>query len=173
MGVAFDEDDFSHPFTKVTGVSHQNPDGTSRQEIISRCRKGELLRIVHEPSNKFSRTGSTMMVLRANGEQIGYLSEWRAVEARERMESGIETSAIIASLTGGKENKPTRGVNIELQCRQVAVIRPAHKQAVPPPDTRLEQIQEAVAELPRKPKSGRSAWVQFIVQVDRLFKKRR
>jgi hypothetical protein len=58
-------------WSKVAGVTHQNSDGTSRQEILKRCEARELLRLVPEPDNPVDR--DAIAVLRQNGEQLGYL----------------------------------------------------------------------------------------------------
>ena len=63
--------------TKVVGDSHVNDDGTSRQEIIARCKAGDPLRLKSEPSNRFDP--HAVAVLTRNGEQIGYLSRDRAL----------------------------------------------------------------------------------------------
>ena len=57
---------------KVVGVSKKNRDGTSRQEIISRCRQWERLCFRPEPENPVDP--NAIAVCRSNGEQIGYLN---------------------------------------------------------------------------------------------------
>jgi hypothetical protein len=37
--------------TKVAGVTQQNDDGTDRQAVIRRCRRGERVDLVPEPEN--------------------------------------------------------------------------------------------------------------------------
>jgi hypothetical protein len=53
-----------HFFTKVAGVSHENRNGTSRQEIISRCRQWEQLRFMREHENPVD--ANAVAVVRAN-----------------------------------------------------------------------------------------------------------
>jgi hypothetical protein len=72
-------------FAKVHGVSFKNDDGSSRQEIISRCKVGEELDIIPEPTNRHDR--GAMKVCRKNGEQLGY---WHA---GGRMPSDIAPNA--------------------------------------------------------------------------------
>jgi hypothetical protein len=59
-------------FTKLVGVSHTNPNGTHRQEIIARCRQWEELRFRPEPANPHDECA--VGVCRKNGEQIGHLN---------------------------------------------------------------------------------------------------
>jgi HIRAN domain len=72
-------------FAKVHGVSYNNDDGSSRQKIISRCKVGEELDIIPEPTNRYNP--DAMKVCRKNGEQLGY---WHA---RGRMPSAIAPNA--------------------------------------------------------------------------------
>jgi hypothetical protein len=60
-------------FEKIHGVTFNNDDGSSRQRVISRCKVGEELEIIPEPTNRFDR--GAMKVCRKNGEQLGY---WHA-----------------------------------------------------------------------------------------------
>ena len=60
-------------FAKVHGVSYKHDDGSSRQKIISRCKVGEELDIIPEPTNRHDP--GAMKVCRKNGEQLGY---WHA-----------------------------------------------------------------------------------------------
>lgn len=57
-------------FAQVHGITHKNADGTSRQDIIDRCREGEELALVPEPTNRFDP--DAVKVCRKNGEQLGY-----------------------------------------------------------------------------------------------------
>jgi len=98
-------------FTKVAGVSHRNSNRTSRQAIISRCRVGEELLLVCEPDNSFDP--NAIKVLRANGEQLGYIPASTAASGLTRqLDRGDAIRCRISDLTGG--NGWTRGVNIEV-----------------------------------------------------------
>jgi hypothetical protein len=55
----------------VAGESYRNGDGSSRQEILRRCRTGEEILLVPEPDNPHD--SDAVKVQRHNGEQIGYL----------------------------------------------------------------------------------------------------
>lgn len=66
------------PFmTKIVGVVHKNNDGTSRQEILKKCKRGEKLTLIHEP---IPQDENAVKVCRENGEQIGWLSQILAAE---------------------------------------------------------------------------------------------
>jgi hypothetical protein len=98
-----------HEFAKVAGVSFPNDDGSERQEIIARCQVGEELMLQHDAHNEYSIV--TTKVLRRNGEQIGHAPEYLAERIVDRSEEGYLASGVIANLTGGTFDKPTRGVN--------------------------------------------------------------
>ncbi len=85
--------------TKVVDVTHPNPDGTSRQQIIRRCRRGEALLLVREPDNLFD--SNAVKVCRETGEQIGYLYREVAEEVAPLLDAGKRVEAVISSLTGG------------------------------------------------------------------------
>ena len=58
--------------TKVVGVTHENTDGSHRQQIVRRCQVGEAVRFCLEPWNEYDR--NAIAVQRLTGEQLGYLS---------------------------------------------------------------------------------------------------
>ncbi len=104
--------------TKVAGVSHENRDGTQRQEIASRCQPGERLRLVAEPDNPVDP--NAIKVVRANGEQLGYLKADLAarIQAGRFFDSKLEDIIVeLTEITGGSRAKPERGVNIALGTR--------------------------------------------------------
>lgn len=60
--------------TKVVGVSKDNADGSSRQEIIRReVEEDDKLQIKPEPDNPYDP--NAVQVLSKNGNQIGYLNK--------------------------------------------------------------------------------------------------
>ena len=60
--------------TKVVGVSKDNQDGSSRQEIIQReVAEDDKLQLEAEPENPYD--ANAIKVLSKNGNQIGYLSK--------------------------------------------------------------------------------------------------
>ena len=56
-----------------------NDDGSDRQTIIKRCAAGEPLHLVPEPHNAHSK--HAVRVVRANGQQLGYLPDETAPTA--------------------------------------------------------------------------------------------
>ena len=59
--------------TSVVGGKYPNPDGTSRLEILRRCRVGERLVLVREPENIQQEDLRAVKVCRKTGEQLGYI----------------------------------------------------------------------------------------------------
>lgn len=100
-------------YTKVVGVTFPNDDGSSRQQILKRCRRGEYLTLVYSP---VPQDRNAVKVCRAStGEQIGWLSRELAAEIGPLLKKGRRFDARIASLTGGGLIfKRTRGCNIEI-----------------------------------------------------------
>jgi HIRAN domain len=58
-------------YVDVSGVADLNADGSSRQEVIARCRLGETVLLIPEPENKSD--SCAVRVCRQSGEQIGYV----------------------------------------------------------------------------------------------------
>lgn len=97
---------FKHFFTKVVGVTHENRDGSSRQDIIRQCsialpgRKFlEQLDLDHEDENPYDP--NAVAVKRETGEQLGYLSAELAEEVVQRNGRGVKYGCYIAAVTGG------------------------------------------------------------------------
>lgn len=62
-----------HFFCRVAGVSHNNPDGTSRQKVIRRCRVGQVMGLVKDPKNRYSR--HAIAVVTQDRQQVGFLPD--------------------------------------------------------------------------------------------------
>jgi hypothetical protein len=73
QSTAIVSDSVNRPFYfHVFGINQKNQNGTSRQDIINGCHKGEELVLDPDPDNR-QRSG-IVKVCRKNGEQIGSLS---------------------------------------------------------------------------------------------------
>jgi len=97
-------------FSKISGVTHHNADGTSRQEIIAElCYEGQQLLLIREP-NQYSHNNISVYV----AYQVGYVSPELAQELAPLIDLGGGVDARITNITGGTEDRPTRGVNVEL-----------------------------------------------------------
>jgi hypothetical protein len=111
--------------TKILGVSHKNPCGTSRQQIIRNfCRAGDALFLVREPENPADR--NAVLIGRVcqgtdgaiRGEQIGYLSLELARDLAPILDQGgvvmfAEVLELTGDLTG--EDGGNVGVNIRVE----------------------------------------------------------
>lgn len=96
-------------YSKLSGVTHHNPDGTDRQEIIAElCYQGQRLLLVREP-NQFSYDNIGVYV----AYQVGYVNPEIAHLLAPFIDEGGLVEAHVTGITGGSEEKPTRGVNIE------------------------------------------------------------
>lgn len=98
-----------HSFAKVAGVTFPNDDGSERQAIIRQCKSGERLILRHDPDNQYSEFA--IQILRENDEQLGHAPEYLAERICQELESGYQAVGFLKSVTGGTQDKPTRGVN--------------------------------------------------------------
>lgn len=74
--------------TRVSGVTHRNLDGTSRQQAIQSCRVGDRVELIRDPENPFDPLA--VKVCRLEGDQIGYLP---AAVVRNDYPYGMDVSA--------------------------------------------------------------------------------
>ena len=106
-------DSLNRPFYKhVLAINHINPDGKSRQEIISNCRKDEELVLVPEPDNHHDP--GAVKVCRKNGEQIGYLPADSGRMAHD-LETGWIFRTTIDDIYPFEENPRKHGVRLRLE----------------------------------------------------------
>jgi hypothetical protein len=96
-------------YSRVVGVTFSNPDGTSRQEIIKRCKVGERLKLIHHP---IPQDENAVKICRLNGQQLGHLSADIAIEISGLLDRRTRIDAEISEVTGGTSKKPIRGCNI-------------------------------------------------------------
>jgi hypothetical protein len=97
--------------TKVVGVTFENDDGSSRQEVIENCIEGEEIILVHAPSKRFPEA---LEVHRTNNEQLGHINAELAHDLLQKFNAGYNYAASILEVTGGDEDRPTYGCNIEI-----------------------------------------------------------
>ena len=96
-------------YSKLSGVTHHNADGTSRQEIIGElCYNGQQLLLIREP-NQYSYNNIGVYI----AYQIGYVNPDMAEMLAPFIDSGGLVEAQIIEITGGTSDKPTQGVNVE------------------------------------------------------------
>jgi single-stranded-DNA-specific exonuclease len=96
-------------FSKLSGVTRNNMDGTDRQEIIGElCYEGQQLLLIRKP-NQYSHDNIGVYV----AYQVGYVNPELASEIAPLIDQGGAVDARITNITGGSEERPTRGVNVE------------------------------------------------------------
>lgn len=83
----------------IAGEAQVNADGTSRQQIIKRCKEGERLVLKREPENPHDP--NAVAVLRESGAQIGYVSRRNAEWVAPLLDEGRRMEAQIEQITGG------------------------------------------------------------------------
>lgn len=102
-------------YSKVSGVSHSNDDGSDRQWIIKKyCKPGMPLILQYEPENKFDPNAIAIYIEAAGKKaQIGYVPSGTARDLR------IENyNVTVANITGGTRDQKTLGVNILFQPKE-------------------------------------------------------
>src|SRR5262249_16469371 len=82
--------------TQVAGVEHANGDGPARGASVKKCPLFDLPPPRHEPQNKYD--SNAIAVLRADGEQIGYLPRRVAAEFVGEAKLGCRYVAALESI---------------------------------------------------------------------------
>jgi len=93
----------------VVGSRFGNSDGSSRQEALAKCRRGEPITLRPEPATSPYKGG--IQVLRATGEQIGYLPRGHGLG--QEIGRG-EIRAILHEVYGGMPGKPFMGAVLQI-----------------------------------------------------------
>ncbi len=96
-------------YSKLQGVTHTNRDGTNRQEIIAGlCYKGQQLVMMRAPNQHNNNNLDVYIAY-----QVGQVNPELADLLAPILDEGGIVRAQITDITGGSEEKPTRGVNVE------------------------------------------------------------
>ena len=99
--------------SKVTGVTKNNEDGSSRQGIIRKELKvGDMLLLDREPKNPYDRN-AIAVVTSDNEKKIGYINAELASRLAPLMDRGHFIDCYVADITGGAPGE-SYGVNIRL-----------------------------------------------------------
>lgn len=77
----------------VVGVTFNNEDGTSRQQILETVNSGDILKLVREPGNVYDI--NAIKVDTEDGRQIGYIGKQYAEILAPMMDMGKRFSAVV------------------------------------------------------------------------------
>lgn len=103
---------------KIAGVTHNNADGTSRQEILSRMKQWETIDLVREPANEYDKNA---VALFGGMGQVGYVPTQRAVQIAAMLDHGAKALAKLSGLYGGAGEKSWgASVDIHIQPQEGA-----------------------------------------------------
>jgi len=95
-------------YSKLQGVTRTNPDGSERQDVIAElCYHEQPLLLLREP-NQYSYNNIGVYV----AYQVGHVNPELADVLAPLMDQGSMVRAQVTEITGGTEDKPTRGVNV-------------------------------------------------------------
>lgn len=91
--------------TKIVGVTHANPDGSDRQDLLEDLAdvgdegRGIELQLRREPENSYDR--NAIAVLDPRGRQLGYLSKDVASSLAPQVDHGVSVRCRVSEITGG------------------------------------------------------------------------
>lgn len=105
-------------YSKVAGVNAKNSIGDKRQYLIGAyCKPNMELKLIREPDNKYGSNAigvwieATALFFFKSIVQIGHLNAEIAKEISDYLDNGVQVSAKVKEVTGGKDNG-NYGVNI-------------------------------------------------------------
>jgi hypothetical protein len=104
------------PFDEyVTGVTHNNSNGSSRQTLLRSCRPGTRVEIVREPTNAFDKNALALFV--SGRGQIGYIPAESAAWMAPLIDTGAaDFSCLITSVEAfeATDGRPMLGGRIAI-----------------------------------------------------------
>jgi hypothetical protein len=104
--------------SKVAGVSHRNDDGSDRQKLIRKyCQGGGELLAIPERS-RYAASGTAIGLWVPSGRRpskIGYIQDELVGDLLDHFKNGGGSAVRILDVTGGTRDKPSRGVNFEIE----------------------------------------------------------
>ena len=96
--------------TKIAGLTHENPDGTSRQFIIEQCRPYERVSLEHDPENEHDE--NAVKVMHGDGSQIGFIPAHLAEEFAAKRKRGFTFDAYIDEIFEGDDELLFAGLTV-------------------------------------------------------------
>lgn len=99
-----------HYVVRVAGVSYENDDGSSRQEILACCKVPEILQLVRQPNHRHDR--NAIQVRRQNGEMLGFIPREDACLMAPELDKGRQYVAVLVTLDGGYWGKPALAADV-------------------------------------------------------------
>ncbi|MCK8826359.1 hypothetical protein MWH25_01180 [Natroniella acetigena] len=101
---------FDSFYSKITGVTHDNEDGSSRQKLLKGCEVDQKLSLEHSP-NYYDL--NAVKVLNNSGQQLGWLTKRVNKEIAGLLNAEEEVIVKIKEFTGGTKDRDT-GCNIRV-----------------------------------------------------------
>jgi hypothetical protein len=132
-------------FSKIAGVTFDNDDGSSRQEVIKDCKEGDRLNLIPTPSEYDDR--GIKVVNRRTQDTLGWLKKEVAHDIWEwTVEQENDYYAQISEITGTDDPNKTLGCNIYLKKIKVDRLKQREK-------SKDEEIAELKEQINRKNKA--------------------
>ncbi|WP_347270193.1 HIRAN domain-containing protein [Rhizorhabdus histidinilytica] len=92
------------------GERYPNADGSSRQDELRRCARGERVNLIREPANEYDP--AAVAILSCRGVQLGYLAAEHASWIGSKIDRGYDVRAVIERVKGAHLEGATLGLVI-------------------------------------------------------------
>lgn len=137
--------------SKIAGVSFNNDDGSSRQQIIQTfCNAGDELTLKREPNNPYGR-GNAIAVHLSTGPQLGYIEHGLSRDLAPKIDAGTRLRVTIAAVTAA--DKSTLGVDIAIE-----VVMSRYRVTGADKKTGVDKVITVIDESPKE--AEKQAWKQ-------------
>lgn len=120
---------------ELKGEYYENADGSSRQEEIARCRKGDKVFLKHRPRNEHSSTA--IAVLSERSVQIGFVAQEQSIWLLKYVNEDRVTRSVIGNIWRREEGQTSQvwlDVTVRLSTGKPAVDG-VKNAAIPPHPT--------------------------------------
>ncbi|QTH22027.1 HIRAN domain-containing protein [Rhizorhabdus wittichii] len=92
------------------GERYPNADGSSRQDELRRCARGERVALIREPTNEYDP--AAVAIFSCRGIQLGYLAADHAGWIGSKIDRGYDVRAIVERVKGAHLEGATLGLVI-------------------------------------------------------------
>ena len=151
-------------YSKVAGVTKNNDDGTSRQEIIQEELKvGDMLFLDREPHNSYDRN-AIAVVTSDFDKKIGYINSDLASRLAPLMDRGSFIDCHVADITGGGPRQ-SYGVNIRLTVNDPVKMADSTSTRKTSPKSKDTPLSDRWKTLPKKTRT----WIIVIAIIILLY----
>jgi single-stranded-DNA-specific exonuclease len=131
-------------YAKVAGITKENPDGQSRQHLVSKhAFEGCTVTLVREPQNQYDSNAILVTIPKKGSKtgemvEIGYVDKENAAYIAPKIDNGQVVECQIRHLTGGT-NGHNIGINLDITVYNIRESKEIKASPPPPQEEKQEE----------------------------------